>query len=277
VLATWNIVPAGEAFPKAKAAATKALALDKTLSEAHASLGFVTGVYDWNWSKAEKEFKQAIKAKPDYATAYEWYALCLSWTARHDEAIATARRAQRLDPLTPIISSVVGVVMHYAARYEEAVAEYDKVLDMDPNFIPALCFRGAAYAQMGKYEEAIADEQKALAIGGPTPLPYDLLGMAHAMSGNRRGAEEAVEALRNMAKEKYVSAFFFAHTYVMLGEDELAIDSLEQACEERFHRAVTIMVDARFTRLHDNPRFKKLLSRMNLDKVVAKQKAARGT
>ncbi len=273
VLATWHIVPANEAFPKAKAAATKALALDKTLSEAHASLGFVTGVYDWNWSKAEKEFKQAIKAKPDYATTYEWYALILSWTGRHEEAVATARRAQRLDPLTPIISSVVGVVLHFAARYEEALAEYDKVLDMDPNFIPALCFRGAAYAQLGKYKEAIADQEKALAIGGPTPLPFDLLGMAHAMSGNRQGAEEALAALHKLAEEKYVSAFFFAHTYVMLGEDERAIDALEQACDEHFHRAGTIMVDARFARLRDHPRFKKLLARMNLDKVYGKQPA----
>src|SRR4030095_11185868 len=121
-------------------------------SEAHASRGFVTGVYDWDWTKAEREFKKAIKAKPDYATAYEWYALCLSWTGRHDEAVAMARRAQRLDPLTPIITSVVGVVLHFAGHYEEALAEYDKVLDMDPNFIPALCFRGAAYTQLGKFK-----------------------------------------------------------------------------------------------------------------------------
>jgi tetratricopeptide (TPR) repeat protein len=242
----------------------KALELDQTLCEAHASLGFVTGVYDWNWSKAEKQFKQAIKANPDYATAYEWYALCLSWTGRHEEAIAMARRAQRLDPLTPIISSVVGVVMHFAQRYEEAVAEYEKVLDMDPNFVPALCFRGAALAQVGRYEEAIADQEKALAIGGPTPLPLDLLGMAHAMSGNREGAEEALEKLQALAKEKYISAFFMAHTYVDLGDYDRTLDCLEKACEERFHRAVSIMVDSRFAPLLSHPRFKKLLKRMGL-------------
>jgi eukaryotic-like serine/threonine-protein kinase len=264
VLATWNIMPASEAFPKAKAAAVKALELDKTLPEAHASLGFVSGVYDWNWSKAEKQFKQAIKANPDYATAYEWYALCLSWTGRHEEAIAMAKRAQRLDPLTPIISSVVGVVLHFAGQYEQAVAEYEKVLDLDPNFVPSLAFRGAALAHLGRFEEAIADEQKALAIGGPTPLPLDLLGMAHAMSGNRKGAEEALEKLQALAKEKYISAFFLAHTYAVLGDEERTLECLEQACEERFHRAVSIMVDSRFEPLMSHPRFKKLLKRMGL-------------
>jgi serine/threonine-protein kinase len=273
-LATWNIVPAGEAFPKAKAAATRALDLDKSLAEAHASLAFSSGVYDWNWSKAESEFKQAIKANPDYATAYEWYALCLSWTGRHDKAIAMARRAQQLDPLTPIITSVVGVVLHYAARYEEAIAEYEKVLDMDARFIPALCFRGAAYAQLGRHQEAIADEQKAMALAGPTPLALDILGMTQAKSGDRKAAEETLEKLREIAKAKYISAFFLAHTYARLGEYDRALECLEQSCEERFHRAVSIMVDATFAPLYDHPRFKALLKRMGLTKFAKALKAA---
>jgi eukaryotic-like serine/threonine-protein kinase len=272
VLATWNIVPASEAFPKSKAAATRALELDNSLSEARASLAFVTGVYDWNWRKAKREFKQAIKANPYYATAYEWYALCLSWTAYHKEAIAMAKRAQELDPLTPIITSVVGVVLHYAGRYQEAVNEYEKVLEMDPNFIPALCFRGAAYAQLGLYAKAIADEDKALALGGPTPLPLDILGMTRAMSGDRQGAEETLEKLREVAKQKYISAFFLAHTYTKLGEYDRALDCLEQSCEERFHRAASIKVDSTFQPLASDPRFKKLLERMGLNAQV---KAAR--
>jgi tetratricopeptide (TPR) repeat protein len=107
VLATWNILPASEAFPKSKVAATRALELDNSLPEAHAALGFVSGVYDWNWSKAESEFKQAIKTNPHYATAYEWYALCLTWTGRHEEAIAMARRAQELILLFPVIAFAV--------------------------------------------------------------------------------------------------------------------------------------------------------------------------
>ena len=265
VLATWNIIPASEAFPKSKAAATKALELDDNLSEAHASLGFVSGVYDWNWSKAEREFKRAIRANPYYATAYEWYALCLSWTGRHQQAIAMAKRAQELDPLTPIITSVVGVVLHYARHYEQAVGEYEKALELEPNFIPALCFRGAAFAQLGLYEKAIADEENALTLGGPTPLPLHILGMTLAMSGNRQAAEETLDKLREVAKQKYISPFFLAHTYVKLGYYDRALQCLEQSCEERFYRAASIKVDSTFEVLASDPRFQKLLERMGLN------------
>jgi serine/threonine protein kinase/Tfp pilus assembly protein PilF len=272
VLASWNIVPSNEAFPKSRVAATKALELDRTLSEAHASLGFVTAVYDWEWARAEKEFKLAMKANPAYATAYEWYGLFLSWTGRHDDAVAAARHAQDLDPLTPIITSVVGVVLHYAGRYEEAIVEYEKVLELDPAFLPALCFRGAAYAHLGMYEKAIADERAAIKVGGPTSLALDILGHTLAISGDRQGAEETLEKLRDLAKERYVSPFSMAHTYVGLGQHDRALECLEQACEERFHRAATIKVDPSFVPLHSEPRFQKLLKRMGL---VNKPKARR--
>jgi len=278
VLATWNIIPASEAFPKSKAAATKALELDDNLSEAHASLGFVSGVYDWNWSKAEREFKKAIRANPYYATAYEWYALCLSWTGRHQQAITMAKRAQELDPLTPIITSVLGVVLHYARHYEQAVSEYEKVLELDPNFIPALCFRGAAFAQLGLYEKAIADEEKALTLGGPTPLPLHILGMTLAMRGDRQAAEETLDKLREVAKQKYISPFFLAHTYVKLGEYDRALQCLEQSCEERFYRAASIKVDSTFEVLASDPRFQKLLERMGLNgRKAAKSSSPRGS
>lgn len=277
VLATWNVVPSADAFPKAKAAAKKALSLDKSMAEARASLGFVTGLYDWNWNAAEKELRRAIKANPYYATAYEWLGLCLSWTGRHDEAIAIVKRAQDLDPLTLIISTVVGVVLHQAGKYDQARAEYDKVLEMDANFIPALCFRAAALSQLGLFEKAIADERKALAVGGLTPLPLDLLGSTLAVSGDRQGAEEALAKLRELAKERYVSEYFFAHTYVHLGDYERAFDALEKACEERFHRLVTLNVDARFGPVAPDPRFQELIKRMGLDKRpgAMKKKAAR--
>jgi eukaryotic-like serine/threonine-protein kinase len=278
VLASWNILPSSEAFPKSRVAATKALEIDKTLAEAHASLGFVNAVYDWDWAKAEKEFKSAMKANPDYATAHEWYALFLSWSDRHDEAIVAARLAQNLDPLTPIITTVVGVVLHYARRYQEAVAEYEKVLELDPLFLPALCFRGAAYSHLGLFEKAIADEQAALKVGGPTSVAFDLLGYAQALSGDRQGAEETLGRLRELAKERYVSPFSMAHTYVGLGQYDRAIECLEQACEERYHRAATIKVDSSFDPLHSDPRFQRLLERMGLVNEVKskKEKVKRG-
>jgi serine/threonine-protein kinase len=272
ILATWNVLPSADAFPKAKAAATKALALDKSLAEARGSLGFVTGIYDWNWDEAEKELRRAIKANPYYATAYEWLGLCLSWTGRHDEAIATVKRAQDLDPLTPIITTVVGVVLHQAGKYEHARAEHDKVLEMDPNFIPALCFRAASLLALGMFDKALADERKALALGGPTPLPLDLLGSTLAASGDRDGAEGTLAKLRELAKERYISEFFFTHTYMRLGDHDRTLDALEKACDERFHRVVTIKVDVTYRPLASNPRFQTLLKRMGLDKRPQRMK-----
>lgn len=264
ILASWNIVPSSEAFPKSKAAAIKALELDKTLSDAHASLGFVSGAYDWDWVKAEKEMKQALRAAPNYATAHEWYALLLCWTGRHEESIAEAKRAQELDPLTPIISCAMGLVLYFAGRFQQAIKEYEKVLELDPTFVPAHCFRGAAYAQLGMFDEAFADERAAIAMGGPMPLPLDVLGHALAVSGHRQEAEETLEQLRKLATERYCPDFFQAHTYVGLGQHDRALECLEHACEERFHRAVTIKVDPNFEPLRSHPRFQKLLKRMNL-------------
>jgi len=147
---------------------------------------------------------------------------------------------------------------------------------MDPNFIPALCFRAASCLALGMYDKALADERKALAIGGPTPLPLDLLGSTLAATGDREGAEETLAKLRELAKERYISEFFFTHTYMRLGDYDRTLDALETACNERFHRVVTIKVDVTYLPLAANPRFQALLKRMGLDKRPqrVKKKAA---
>jgi serine/threonine-protein kinase len=264
VLATWNILPSSEAFPRSKAAARTALELDKTLCEAHASLGFVRGVYDWEWARAEKDFKKAIKLNPDYATAYEWYGLCLSYTGRHDEAIAAVKRAQDLDPLTMIITTVVGVVLHYAGQYERAIEEYNKVIEMDPMFLPAHCFRGGTYTRLGMHEKALAEEQFCIEQGGRGPLVMAALGCAQASMGDRKGAEETLADLEKLSHEKYVSAFFYGQILASLGEYERALDCLEKACEERFHRVAGINVDSTLDPLRPHPRFQALLKRIGL-------------
>ena len=265
VLATWNILPSSEAFPKSKAAARKALELDKTLCEAHASLGFVRSVYDWEWTRAEKDFKRAIKLNPDYATAYEWYGLYLSYMGRHEEAIAAAKRAQDLDPLTLIITTVVGVVLHYARQYERAIGEYDKVLEMDPTFLPARCFRGATYTRLGMHEKGLAEQQSCIKQGGRGPLLMAALGYAQATMGDRKGAEETLLELEKLSHEKYVSPFFAGQIHASLGQHEQALDCLERACAERFHRVASIKVDSILEPLRQYPRFQALLKRIGLE------------
>jgi serine/threonine protein kinase len=264
VLATWNILPSSEAFPKSKAAARKALELDKTLCEAHASLGFVRSVFDWEWARAEKDFKRAIKLNPDYATSYEWYGLYLSYMGRHEEAIAAAKRAQDLDPLTLIITTVVGVVLHYAHQYERAIEEYEKVIEMDPTFLPAHCFRGATYTYLGMHEKALAEQQFCIERGGRGPLVMAALGYAQASVGDREGAEETLAELEKLSREKSVSPFFAGQIHASLGQHERALDCLEKACEERFHRVASIKVDSILEPLRLHPRFQTLLKRIGL-------------
>jgi serine/threonine-protein kinase len=264
VLGAWNAVPSKEAFPKARAAAVKALELDNTLAEAHASLGFFYDSFDWNWPTAEREFKRAIRLKANYATAHEWYALCLSHLGRHEEALSMAKRAQELDPLTPIISTVVGLVCHYARQYERALEEYLQVIEMDPTFIAARYFCGCTYTQLGQHEKAIAEQEMALRISGHGTLPLALLGNALAVSGNPEAAEDKLRELRTLGREMYVSPFFEALIYVGLGQTEPAFRCLEQACTERFHRMSSIKVEPMLDPIRSDSRFADLLRRVGV-------------
>ena len=274
VLGAWNAVSSKEAFPKARAAALKALELDKTLSEAHAPLGFVYDSFDWDWAKSEREYKRAIRLKPNYATAYEWYALCLSHEARHEEAISTAKRAQELDPLTPIISTVVGLVCHYARHYERALAEYLQIIEMDPRFVAAHYFCGSTYTQLGEHEKAIAEQELALQISPNATLPLALLGYALAMAGKKYAAEEKLEELRRLRERIFVSPFFEALIHISLGQADEAFECLEKAYEERFHRMSSIKVEPMLDPLRQDPRFDDLLRRVGFGGEAKPRKKA---
>jgi tetratricopeptide (TPR) repeat protein len=162
----FAILTAREAYPKAKAAATKALELDNSLSEAHTSLAFCLGLFEWNWEAAEKEFQQAIGLNPGYATAHQWYALQLSVIGRHREAIAEMSKAESLDPLSLIISSDMADVLFAAYQYDESMQESRKAIDMDPNFAIAHFELGQALTQEKMYKEAIEELQKANELSG---------------------------------------------------------------------------------------------------------------
>jgi len=266
VLGAWNVLPSKEAFPKARAAASSALELDNTLSEAHATLGFVYDSFDWDWNKSEREYKRAIKNNPTYATAHEWYALCLSHTGQHDEAISRAKHAQQLDPLTPIISTVVGLVHHYARQYDEAIKECQAVIEMDPTFLAARYFCGCAYTQLGKHEQAVAMHREVVRMSDRAPLGLAMLGNALAVSGNPEPAQEVLSELQGMVGQKYVSPFFETLILAGLGQTDQALEKLGEAVEERFHRIASIVVEPMLDPLRSDPRFKTLMKRVGLFK-----------
>jgi serine/threonine-protein kinase len=253
-----------ESGPKAKAAAMRALDIDNTLAEAHASLGMTRMSYEWDWAGAEHEFQRAIELDPDYATARHWYAICLAATGRNDQAIGLLKRAQGLDPLSLIIQADLGLVMHFAGRDDEAIEQVRKALEMEPNFAAGHRPLGMAYEQKAMYSEAIAEFQKALEVSRGNPFALGSLGHAHAVSGNREKARQTLSDLLALSKRRYVSPFDIAVVYTGLGDKDRALEWLEKALDDRSLEMIFLKVDPRFDSLHADPRFAMSLRRIGL-------------
>ena len=155
-LTFYDFAAPHETMPKAKESAIKALALDNTVAEAHASLAHVLMNYDWNWSEAEKEFKRSIELKPDYATAHQWYAIhYLTATGRLEEAVQEMKKALELEPASLVMNTFMGATLYYAGRYDEAIDQCRRTIEMDPNFAVAHWHLGLAYEQKQVFDAAI--------------------------------------------------------------------------------------------------------------------------
>ncbi len=253
-----------ESYPKAKAAAKRALAIDETLAEAHTSLAGVLLDYDWNLAESDKEYRRAIELNPNYATARHWYANGpLLVTERYDEAIAEMKRAVELDPLSLIINSDLGSVYVDARQYDKAVEQLRKTLDMDENFYPAHYWLGVAYVMQGSHDEAIAEYQKARALNDD-PLVLGMLGHAYAVSGRREEALRSLDELNNLAQRRYVSAYSFALVYAGLNDKEQAFRWLEKSFRDRSSEIAYFKVDPLLDNLRSDPRFADLVRRVGL-------------
>ena len=263
-LAGWNMA-SKTAFPLAKAAAEKALAIDPDLAEAHISLGSAGFFYDWDWSKSENELKKAIELAPNNSDAHRFYGHILSNTGRHDEAVAEGKRARELDPLSLITNALEGQFLFYAGRDAEAIDRIQKTLEIEPNFWIAHNILGRVYIKQGRFEEAIAELNKAIKLSGGSVEPVTHLSYALAKSGNREGAQAILKELQSLAAENYVPAYSFAMIYNGLGEREEALDYLEKSFTEREVQMTFIKVDTRWNNLRNEPRFIELMRRMNFE------------
>src|SRR2546430_6587119 len=194
----------------------KALALDDSLAEAHASLGLITAYYDWDFVGAERELRRAIELNPNYATAHQWLAENASSLKRHDEALAEIRRALELDPLSLIINRVYGDVLLYARRYDEAITQYRKTIEMDPNFPTTHNSLGRAYEGKGMYDQAVAEY---LAFSRPNISPAERLARqeAYTRSGWKAFLQIGVSNLLERSTKGYVRPLSIALSYRRLG------------------------------------------------------------
>lgn len=264
LLGTYSLLAPDESYPKAKAAAMKALAINDHLAEAHTSLGNILTSYDWDFPGAEQAFKRAIKLSPNYPTAHHWYAEFLSVMGRHAEAIQEIKRAQELDPLSLIINAVAGRTLYYARRYDEAIEQLKNTLQIDQRFGPAHAFQCAAYLEKGMNEQGIRAAREAVSLSPDTPVYLTILGHAYAVSGRRDEALAIAEQLKRLSDRTYVQPSYLALLYTGLGEKDQAFEWLEKAYQQRDDRLVFIVVDPQMDDIRSDPRFKDLLARIGL-------------
>ena len=258
-------LPANEAMPKAKAIAMKALELDETLAEGHASLAVVKSQYEWDWEAAEREYKRALELNPGVASVHYGYSIYLLSQARPKEALAELKRAQELDPLSLTLSLFAVFPFYYAPpplrQYDRAIEELRKMIETEKDFSSAHSLLGGIYVQKGMYEEAVSEHKKAWELGNNLwDLAY--LVRSYARAGKKNEARKALDELQERAKREHVAPNWMAVAYVGLGEKDQALAWLEKAYEERDENMTLLDVDPVFDSLRTEPRFAALLRRM---------------
>jgi serine/threonine protein kinase/tetratricopeptide (TPR) repeat protein len=250
-----------DAYPRAKAAARKALEINDSLAEAHASLGFVTLAYDWDWDYADLIFKRAIELDPAYANARLWHSLFLMVMSRREEAFAEMERAKELEPLSLPIKTSAGWLFQLNHRYDEAIQTFSAALEMDPQFVLARRRKAQTLIDMGVFQEAITELERVLPVWRDSETLASL-GHAYAAAGDRPEAEQILSEVEELSKQRYVPSFFFAKIFAALGEKDRAIDLLERAYEERFGLLCYLSLDPSFDALRSDPRFQRLIKRV---------------
>ncbi len=265
VLGFYSALPSTEAFPRAKAAALKAMEIDDTLAEAHTSLAYARLYYDWDWSDAEKEFKRATELNPAYPTAHHWYAEYLAAMGRLNEAIAEKKKACQLDPLSMVINTTVGWMFYFARQYDQAIEQIKKALEINPNFVPAHFWLGQAFEQKGMFQEAIAEFQKAITLSKGSTYTVAALAHAYAVAGERVEAQKLLDQLKKLSRRRYVSSYDIAEVHIGLGNKNLAFEWFQKAFDERARALIFLKVEPRLDIVRADPRFIALLKKMNLE------------
>jgi TolB-like protein/DNA-binding winged helix-turn-helix (wHTH) protein/Tfp pilus assembly protein PilF len=258
----YGLLAPQEAWPKAIAAARKALQLDERLGEAHASLAFALDSFAWDRSGAEAEYQQALLLSPNYATAYHWHGFHLLIGGHHKEAIAQLRKAESLDPLSLIIGADIADALCIAHLYDQSIEQSNKILAMDPNFAVAHYELGQALEQKHRHEEAITHFQRAIELGGHTAVFDSNLAYAYAASGRR---EEAVQIVKSLEAQHDLHPTAYANialAYAGLGDADSAMVWLEKAYSARTNPS--ILLRPTFDVMRSDERFKSLLRRMGI-------------
>ena len=255
--------PSKDALSRAKAAALKAIELDDTLGEPHASLAFIAETHEWDWATAEREYKRALALNPGDARAHNWYAGYLMYVGRFDEGIAAAKHARDLDPLSLPVNNALAGRLLVAGRADEARAQVQQTLEIDSHFAPAHQTLGWVYLNMGKRQEAVQEFQQALQLSGTDDKDIKLdLGFAYAVTGNQEQARGILGEMKKLHDQGLVPSGSVAVLYGALGESDAAFSWLEKAYQERDPQLTYLKVGRRFEPLHGDARFQEFVHRV---------------
>jgi serine/threonine protein kinase/tetratricopeptide (TPR) repeat protein len=258
---TYLKLPAKEARPKARAAALKALELDDSLAEAHTNLADTYLYYDWDFGKADQEFRKAIALNPNYPTAHQWYSECLYITGRYDESIAEAKRALELDPLSLAINGSLGAAYSYARKYDLAIEQYKKTLELDRNNFVTHQELFWTYGRKGMYPEAVAEWQSFERLMGDAPNAA-IGGDAFQKSGFRGFLKAALDLI-SKNPQLNVPDYVVARLHALCGETNEALTSLEKAYAARDGGLALLKCDPNMDPLRSDPRFQEMVRRLN--------------
>lgn len=257
-----------DVFPKAEAAAIKALEIDDTLVEAHAAFGSVKALYKWDWTGSEREFKRAIALDPRNAHAHNRYAQLLTWTGRVDEGITENKRAQDLDPLSPMIAGDLGYEYMVAQRYDDSILQCKKAIDLEPSAMWLHAMLAWAYARKGDYVQAISEHEKlgpqGQEVSAENQLTASGLGWIYAIAGKRRDAERVIEQFNSLSSTTSVDPYWVAAIYAGLGNRNRAFELLEESYRQHSANLAYIKPDPFWDNLRSDSRYPDLLRRMGL-------------
>ena len=259
LLASWQFASAKEAYPQAVKAAQRALELDPSLADAHASLGFVKLNAEMDWEGAMREFRTAIALNPSHETAHRWFSAFLAGIGRDDEAMPIALRAIELDPISVLPRMNLGIVHWLAWRYESAEIAFRGVVEKDPAFVRAYAFLATSLSFQGRHDDAIATARIGVEKSNRHVMLVFALGICIARAGRLNEARTIFEPL--IAE---LDPFYEATVYATLGEDSTALDTLDRASDANSDWLYSVGRQPWFGQYHPHPQFIRLLELLKL-------------
>ena len=248
-----------ETFPRARSAAFHAIAIDEALAEAHVSLAVVSSLYDADWEGAERESQRALAIDPSYAVARQWYGAQLCFAGDFTQGLEQLQEARRLEPLSPMINTQLGVGLYLARRYDEAAQVLLNTIEFEPAFWPPHCFLGMVRSQQRDESRAIGESEIAVQLSGRHPMALAGLGHVLGRFGSREQPAQLLAELRTRARSEYIAPDHFALIHAAQGDDNLALERLQESVASHSPYAAWLKADPRFDSLRADARFDALL------------------